>query len=371
MFLLASTLTETFSRAAGDAPPDISAKSAIVLHADTGRALYEKNAGARMLIASTTKILTALVVLESTLPDVAVTIKPEWTGADGSSMYLKAGEKLTVRDLLYGLMLSSGNDAAVALACSVAGDVSAFADLMNKKAQELGCQNSHFENPSGLDGENHYSCARDLALIAAAAMKIDTFAEIASTKYVTAAGRSMKNHNRLLWEYEGMLGGKTGYTKSAGRTLVTCAERDELRLICVTLSDPNDWRDQSRLYDWAFSAYSVIGITENAQRLYAEVISGTKKRVLLMAEGAREILVRDGDAVDIIPETPRFVYAPVVRGGLAGTVAVLINGELAGRYTLKYAETVRLDPGVPLTEREKLKRAWRMVNKYAPPLPLR
>ena len=171
-------------------------------------------------------------------------------------MYLREGEKLSVRELLYGLLLHSGNDAATALACHIAGSEAEFARLMNEKAAELGMENSSFENPHGLDGEARHASARDMALLTAAALDNALFCEIVATKEISLAGRSFKNHNKLLWNCEGVIGVKTGYTKAAGRTLVSACAREGSTLICVTLCDGDDWNDHSRLYDWAFENFS-------------------------------------------------------------------------------------------------------------------
>ena len=220
-----------------------SAASAILMDADSGRVLYEQNADARMLIASTTKILTALVAIrEGDLSDV-VTVKREATLTEGSSMYLKEGEQLTLEALLYGLMLCSGNDAAVAIADHVGGSQKGFVKLMNETARELGMEDSSFANPNGLDAEDHYSTARDMAKLACAAVKNETLLRIASTQSVTIGGRTMTNHNKLLRYVDGCLGLKTGYTRAAGRTLVSCCERNGQRLVAVTLQDGNDWAD--------------------------------------------------------------------------------------------------------------------------------
>ena len=177
---------------------------------------------------------------------------PEAAGIEGSSLYLKAGDTRSVRELLYGLMLRSGNDAAAALAVCCDGSVEAFVARMNTRARELGLRQTHFANPSGLDDEDHYSTARELALLARAAMENRTFREVVSTRSITIDGRTMTNHNKLLWRYEGALGVKTGYTRTAGRILVGAAERDGRRLIAVTIADPNDWADHAALYDYGF-----------------------------------------------------------------------------------------------------------------------
>ena len=232
---------------------ETSATAAILLDASTGNVLYEKNADKQMLIASTTKIMTALVALRDGKLTDTVTVSRNAAATEGSSMYLKAGETLSLEALLYGLMLSSGNDAAVAIAEHIAGSVSAFAERMNVYAQSLGMWNSSFANPHGLNHPNHYSTARDMAKLANAAMENETLRRITSTSVVTLAGRTMKNHNKLLGTLEGCIGLKTGYTKAAGRTLVTCCERNGRRLIAVTLKDGDDWNDHRKMYEYGFA----------------------------------------------------------------------------------------------------------------------
>ena len=229
---------------------EVSATAAVLLDADTGQLLYEKTGAEQRLIASTTKIMTALVVLEQAGLDDTVTVTRDHM-AEGSSMYLKPGETVRVEELLYGLLLCSGNDAALALtAC--AGGPEPFVALMNEKAAALGMTRTSFANPNGLDAEGHYSTARDMAVLAAAAMEEPTFRRICSSRSVTIGQRTMENHNRLLRQVEGCIGLKTGYTKAAGRTLVSCAERGGCRLIAVTLRDSDDWADHAALYEYGF-----------------------------------------------------------------------------------------------------------------------
>ena len=243
-----------------------SATAAILVDADSGRVLYEQNADARMLIASTTKIMTALVAIrEGSLSDV-VTVKREATLTEGSSMYLKEGEQLTLETLLYGLMLCSGNDAAVAIADHVGGSQKGFVKLMNETARELGMEATSFANPNGLDAEDHYSTARDMAKLACAALRNETLLRIASTQSVTIGGRTMTNHNKLLSRVEGCVGLKTGYTRAAGRTLVSCAERDGVRLVAVTLQDGDDWNDHAALYDRGFRVMCPVKAVERGLR---------------------------------------------------------------------------------------------------------
>ena len=229
---------------------EVSATAAVLMDADMGQVLYEKNGDRQMLIASTTKIMTALVVLEHAAPDDVITVTPDHM-AEGSSMYLRAGETLRVEELLYGLLLCSGNDAALALT-ECAGGLVPFVALMNEKASALGMAHTSFANPNGLDADGHYSTARDMAVLAAAAVENPTFRRICSSRSVTIGQRTMENHNRLLRQVEGCVGLKTGYTRAAGRTLVSCTERDGCRLVAVTLQDGNDWADHAALYDYGF-----------------------------------------------------------------------------------------------------------------------
>lgn len=320
---------------------DISADSAIVIEASEGAVLYEKNADAPKQIASTTKIMTALIALESCSPEEIVTIPAECAGVEGSSMYLKAGEKYTMRELLYGMMLHSGNDAAAAVACHVAGSIPEFAKLMNERAKELGCEDTYFVNPHGLDAEGHHSTARDMARIAAAAMNNALFEEIASTKSITINGMTFKNHNKLLWSYEGAVGVKTGYTKSSGRSLVSCAERDGMRLICVTLDDPDDWEDHAALYDEAFSRWKLYKTCEAGEILYTlPVISGEKDSVGIIAKETANILLEKDASAEIKISLPNFVYACVRKGERAGTLSLEKDGEIIFSTELVFAETV-------------------------------
>lgn len=247
---------------------EVSAAAAVLMDADSGRLLYEKNGEKRMLIASTTKLMTALVALEQGGLQQEITV----TGghmAEGSSMYLRPGEKLTLETLLYGLLLSSGNDAALAVTECMGGAVP-FVARMNEKAAELGMENTHFTNPNGLDDEAHYSTAEDMAKLAAAAMDDPVLRRVASTRTARIGGRTLTNHNKLLSRVEGCVGLKTGYTRAAGRTLVSCAERDGVRLVAVTLQDGDDWNDHASLYEQGFRVLRPVKAVERGLHLAAE-----------------------------------------------------------------------------------------------------
>lgn len=322
----------------------ISAEKAILMDAETGRVLYEKNADSRSLIASCTKIMTALVVCEQCNVLDRVKIPKEAVGIEGSSMYLKEGEVLTVQELLYGLMLRSGNDAAVALAIYCGGTVEGFAELMNDKAHRLGLTDTHFENPHGLDSPNHYSTARDLAILAAFAMDDPIFVQTVSAKTVRVGERSLTNHNKLLWQVEGADGVKTGYTRAAGRILVSSAIRDGRRLICVTINDGNDWADHAALLNDGFSAYSVRTIVESGDVLgTVQILSGEKSQVRVLAADNFQFSLADGEEPVVLLSCSGFVYAPVAAGADAGYAYVCIGEEIIGKVPVVYEETVEIE----------------------------
>ena len=319
----------------------VSAEKAMVLDAATGRAIYEKDADRQSLIASTTKIMTALIVCEQCNVLDRMRIPKEAVGIEGSSMYLREGEILTIQELLYGLMLSSGNDAAVALAIYCGGTVEGFAELMNDKARLLGLKNTHFENPNGLDSPGHYSTARDLAVLAAYAMDNPIFYKTVSAKTVTVGSRSLRNHNKLLWQVEGADGVKTGFTKAAGRILVSSATRNGRRLICVTLNDPNDWADHGQLLEQGFSRYRLRRIVTAGECVGSlEVESGMGERVrILAAEDFDYALAEDENPILVLPG-PGFVYSPVAQGADAGYAYIFLEGKAMGKVRVVYGQTV-------------------------------
>ncbi len=313
--------------------PSCSARSAILIEKTTGRVLYAKNPDEKLPMASTTKIMTAICAIERENAERIVEISERASGVEGSSMYLETGEKMTVKELVYGLMLSSGNDAAVAIAESIAGEVDAFVDIMNKKAAEIGMASTHFMNPNGLPDDGHYSTARDMAKITAYALSDPVFAEVVSTKSYKITGegkaypRTLTNHNKLLKMYDGCVGVKTGFTKVAGRCLVSAATRDGMTLIAVTLNAPNDWQDHTEMFNYGFENYK-----------YTKVASKD------FPISAIEI---DGSLSEIIPVYPSDdVYLPLKDGEravekkevLKGLSAPLKSGEAVGRFVCYVSE---------------------------------
>ncbi|WP_243296882.1 D-alanyl-D-alanine carboxypeptidase family protein [Bacillus litorisediminis] len=251
----------------------VSAYSAILIDQDTGRVLYEKRAHEKRRIASITKIMTAIIAIESGKLDENVTVSEQAVRTEGSSLYLKAGEKIKLQDLVYGLMLRSGNDAAVAIAEHVGGSLEGFVFLMNQKAAELGMRNTHFANPHGLDdSDDHYSTAYDMAILTSYAMKNEAYKKIAGTKVYRAPNpyekwdRVWRNKNKLLTRlYEHSTGGKTGYTKLAGRTLVSTASLDNMNLVAVTLNAPSDWNDHINMFEYAFDTFENITLVHKGE----------------------------------------------------------------------------------------------------------
>lgn len=319
----------------------ISAQHCVLMDASTKRVLYEKSPDDRALIASTTKIMTALVVCEQANVLDRVRIPKEAVGIEGSSMYLREGEVLTVQELLYGLMLHSGNDAAVALAIYCAGTVEGFAQLMNDKAHRLGLNQTHFENPHGLDSPEHYSTARDLAVLAAYAMDNPIFAKTVSAKSVSAGGRILRNHNKLLWRVDGADGVKTGFTKAAGRILVSSATRQGRRLVAVTINAPDDWNDHSALLENGFSRYTVKKLVHKGESLgTVEVAGGQYPNVNLLAAEDFDFPLAKDEKVKIVLQGIGFVYAPVIQEQAAGCAYVYVDDQCVGKVELLYGDSI-------------------------------
>ncbi len=337
------------------AAPRTSAASGILIDADTGEVLWENSADSRALIASTTKIMTAVVVLERCDLEMEFRIPPEAVGVEGSSMYLTQGECLTVSDLLYGLMLQSGNDAAVALALACCDSVPEFVALMNLKAQELDLENTHFENPSGLDSQGHYSSARDLAKLTRYALQNDAFRQIVSTRSIRLGERFLTNHNKLLWRVDGAMGVKTGYTRAAGRTLVSAAERKGRRLIAVTLHDGNDWLDHANLYDYGFARFEEqTAISAGEQVAVIPNFSGGNVPLLAGEDFIWQLSA--GENLLVVPQSPKLAFGTHKKGQTAGWGAVFLGQRQLGTIKLLWGEDANEG-----TYPENHVRSWRRI----------
>ena len=320
------------------AAPQVSAKAAVLVNADDGSVLYAKNEHEHLAIASTTKIMTSLLALEAaSADDKTVTITPEMIRVEGSSMYLHAGDRLTLRDLAAGMLAVSGNDAANAAAIAVSGTTDRFADRMNEKAAMLGMKDTHFVTPSGLDDAEHYSSASDMAVLARAALQNDDFAAIVRQKSLKVhflnpdETRSYINHNKLLSLYPCCTGIKTGFTSKAGRCLVSSAEKDGVRLIAVTLSDPNDWNDHEELLDYGFSRLRSLPIDDSGFQAEANVVGGVRASVAVTGTKGVDAVVGADAKLQRTVELPRFVYAPVRAGEVLGSVRYDCDGKTVAR----------------------------------------
>ncbi|MBR7133252.1 MAG: D-alanyl-D-alanine carboxypeptidase [Clostridia bacterium] len=308
-----------------------SARAAILINGDTGEVIYEQNADEQLPMASTTKIMTALLLCENGDFDREITVTAEMLRVEGSSMGLLAGDTVTLHDLLYGLLLASGNDAANVVAYVLGGTVDGFAKLMNKKAQELGLANTHFVTPSGLDAEGHFTTARDLATLARYAMQNDYFAEAAATQKATLEygnppyKRSLTNHNKLLKTFDGAVGVKTGFTKRSGRCLVSAAKRDGKYVIAVTLHDPNDWDDHSSMLEYGLSKLEITEIKPENNCCKIPVVGGKTSDLMIEVEPL-SVCFLDASRLSCEINLPQFVYAPINKGDVIGT-AVYKNGD--------------------------------------------
>ena len=342
--------------------PVLSAQAAILIDARSGFPLYEKNADLELPMASTTKILTALITLENAeVFDEAVLITQESASVEGSSMGLREGWQVRLSSLAAGMLLASGNDAANAAAIALGGTLENFAALMNARAEELGLSHTHFETPSGLDGPEHYSSARDLAMLAREAMKNERFAALASSREAKTEILSPKmtltlgNHNKLLRLCEGCIGVKTGYTKRAGRCLVSCVEREGVRLIAVTLNDPDDWNDHLALFEAGFSSLSQRNIPEVSVRI--PVIGGERGKVAV-SSGLIRLPLFEGEEIETQLSCPALLYAPIEQGENLGCAVIRLGGEVIAQAPLTAIERCAAS-----SEEVKLS-LWEKIEKF-------
>ncbi len=328
--------------------PITGAKAAALYEPETKSFLYTKNEHARLGMASTTKIMTALIALESLDPEKTIETDKRAVGIEGSSLYLEEGEALSVLDLIYGLILQSANDAATVLALEISGNVEDFAILMTNRAKELGLCDTEFKNPHGLDADGHYTSAHDLAIITAHALSNESFRKIASTykKEIVSSHKTriLVNHNKLLKSYEGCIGVKTGYTKKTGRSLVSAAEREGLTLIAVTLNAPDDWSDHRKMLDYGYSFLRKENLAKELEYRYEiPVISGEKEKLYISNRDAFSYIhENDGSEFDVSVKLQRYCQAPIKEGDIMGSVIFTQNGKKIGEIPLTAEETVNI-----------------------------
>jgi len=320
-----------------------SAKAAILINADTGEVIFEKNADERLPMASTTKVMTALLLCENANLQEEITVTDQMVRVEGSSMGLLGGDRVTFHDLLYGMMLASGNDAANVTAYSLGGTVDAFVKKMNEKAASLGMKNTNFATPSGLDDTEHYSTARDMAILTRSALENKDFAEaVATEKAVLCFGnppyrRTLTNHNKLLGNFEGAIGVKTGFTKKSGRCLISAAERDGKRVIAVTLCDSNDWQNHKEMLEYGLSAIKLTQIKPQTEEITIPVVNGQKDTITVKIAPLSFSSLDDSNFSYEV-RLPKFVYAPIKKDEPIGNVIYKKNDTVIATVEL-YSQT--------------------------------
>lgn len=364
LFCLIFACVLTFNAAAGsgyEAPSDIqqtfsdslSAYAYCLTEVDTGDIVIQSNADVKLPMASTTKIMTAIVAIENAPLQQVITVSSDACGIEGSSIYLAKNERLTIEELLYALMLESANDAACALAIEIGKTVDGFVEMMNGKAAELGLENTHFTDPHGLGSAEHYTSAYDLCRLMSYCMKNETFAKITSTKRMSLKGaddsysRLLINHNKLLGTFDGIQGGKTGYTKASGRCLVTFCNRDGVELCAVTLNAPDDWSDHRAMYEYGFTLYKNVILESPGQYEYSSAVcGGTQSSIQLdLKRRLTSTLRADHGEISRVVYMQRFYYSGIEEGDILGSVNYFCNGKLIAsaplyaRHSVEKAKT--------------------------------
>ncbi len=326
----------------------VSAESAVLMCADNGEILFSRNSDRKLSMASTTKIMTSLIALETATPNKEIVVTKEMVSVEGTSMGLIPGDSVSMIELVYGMLLQSGNDAANTVACVIGGNQEGFAKLMNERAAEIGMNNTNFVTASGLDDENHYSTAYDMALLACECLKNPEFADICSKKKAKLTygnppyARTLTNHNRLLWKYSDTVGIKTGFTKKSGRCLVSAAKRNGVTLVAVTLNAPDDWNDHISMYEYGFSQYKGALIDCNLKGVSLRISGGDKPSVPVKLAYNPEWL--SGEECFCRIELKSFEYAPVPENSIVGTAVFYSEHSIIDEVPLLTIDSVFLKP---------------------------
>lgn len=319
----------------------VSARGAVMMCAETGEVLFSENPDKRLSMASTTKIMTSLLALEAAEPQLEIKVTREMAEVEGTSMGLRAGDSVSLLEIVYGMLIQSGNDAANTAAIVLAGSVEDFSVLMNKRAEEIGMKNTNFVTPSGLDDEEHYSTAYDMALLACECIKNPEFRKICSQKSARLSygnppyDRTLTNHNRLLWSMEDCIGIKTGFTQKSGRCLVSAAQRDGVTLVVVTLNDPDDWNDHISLFEYGFSVCGSDVLSPVCRRL--SVCGSDKDSVSVVP--AYEPMFPKAENAQCEVYLRKIEYAPVTKGETVGKAVYRSDGKIIYELPLVAGET--------------------------------
>lgn len=343
----------------------VSAKSAVLIDAVSGEILFSKNPNEKLSMASTTKIMTALLLCENGDLERKITVTPEMVYVEGTSMGLKVGMQVSLEDILYGMILASGNDAANAAAIAIGGGIDNFVALMNDKARQLGLECTHFNTPSGLDGDSHYTTSFDLAMLTRYALNNSDFYKACSTKSKTVVldgvKVTLKNHNRLLSSYNGAIGVKTGFTKKSGRCLVSAAERDGGRLIAVTLNDGNDWQDHKSMLDYGFSRLNATSCVFNETEYKIPVLAGKEQSVTAHSERI-ELRTLEGKTVVKKEYIYPYICAPVKEGEVVGYIEYKSGGYTVAKQTLYAEKCIEANDSISFIKR--IKNTFFVMFKY-------
>lgn len=346
----------------------VTAKSAILMNADTGEIIYEKNAYEQRGIASTTKIMTSILALEYADLEETVTVKEEDVKIEGTSIGLKDGDKITLETLVSGMLLESGNDAANVTATAVSGSRAEFAELMNEKAKSIGMINTSFKNPSGLTEEGHYSTAYDMALLACYAIKNPTFRNICSQSSMRVSygnpeyERTFTNHNKLLSSVDGAFGIKTGFTKASGRCLVSAAERNGVTLVAVTLFDSDDWQDHEEMLEYGFERVKVHQVDFDESSVKIHIVGSDKKQIKVkLATNLKYTAESEIRNAEIAVYCDSFLYAGVEKGDVVGCVKVFDSG---GKVLCESALISENNAPLNFTEKEEPLTLWEKIENF-------
>ncbi len=322
--------------------PSVSAQSAVLMCVNNGKVIYSKNETKRLSMASTTKIMTSLLAIEAGIPEKEIVVTSEMVSVEGTSMGLVAGDSVSMKELVYGMLLQSGNDSANTVAYVLGGNPEGFAEMMNSRAAEIGMENTNFVTASGLDHKDHYSTAYDMALLACECISNPEFASICSKKSVRVSygnppyARTLTNHNRLLWSYDGAVGIKTGFTKKSGRCLVSAAKRNGITLVAVTLNAPDDWNDHISMFEYGFSLCKSVELTCRLPDI--AVVGGEKNKISLSLSSNPVYVENENCRIRIY--TKPFLYAPVKKNDFAGTAVFYSDEKVIAEIPLLTNESV-------------------------------
>lgn len=352
------------------AQPDVSASCAALMVAETGELIYGKNEHDRRSMASTTKIMTSLLAIEALTPQRKITVSADMLNVEGTSMGLLPGDTVTLEGLVYGMLLQSGNDAANVTAITLGGNVENFVSMMNKRAGEIGMNDTHFETPSGLDSKEHYSTAYDMALLGCTAIKNSEFAAVCSQKSAVVCygnppyRRTLTNHNRLLRIYDDAVGIKPVYKKS-GRCLVSAARRDGVTLVAVTLNAPDDWNDHSKMLEYGFSIVERCKADTDMSAVLLKIAGGESESVPLKLSRPLQYISRKGESLRTEQKISlkKFEYAPIEENTVVGSVELIIDGNVVDRSEILTAGGVQIRKIVPKEPQKEKSRIKKFIEK--------